>query len=471
MVREHTTLQPILSEARRSRITGTHLYQLFRCERSVYLDWFGNPDLIEPPGESLELLLQRGRSFEDTVVEKLDYVEPEYDRGSFNQGAEQTLQFMRDGVVGISQGVVIDGDLLGIPDLLRREEGASDLGDFHYVVGDIKSSRRARADQVMQVVFYNEILTELQGRSADYGYLLLRDGHEERFRIADVRHRFLEALDEIRELLRNRAPRLRLRGECRKCRWTKLCHSEAEAHDDLSQLPGFSMALRVELDRLGVSSVRELRALSPERIGHVPGLARLHAGARAIADDRPVVLRRPAVPESAEHSFVQLTRDPFLDRTLVFGLLRADGSYQSFVVSQRDGEAGAEDDAQLEFLAELWRREGPIFHYGGAPVVHLIPAESASGPPVDHRLCDLRPVLRGAVVFPARDQDLASMASCFKGFEDIAGTPDGMACVWFDRYLETGEESWLQRVVEANERELRLLRTIHSWLVEIVDQP
>ena len=94
------------------------------------------------------------------------------------------------------------GDRLGLPDLMRRVDGASALGAHHYEVVDVKSSGRARSDQVLQVVFYSRLLARLQGRMPEHGALVLKDRSEQRFSVAD----FVHACEEVeRDLERARA--------------------------------------------------------------------------------------------------------------------------------------------------------------------------------------------------------------------------------------------------------------------------
>jgi predicted RecB family nuclease len=220
--------------------------------------------------------------------------------------------------------------------------------------------------------------------------------------------------------------------------------------------------LRAELDRLAVHRVAELLELSPAQLGRVAGLERLHAGARALREGRPVVLKQPSL-QPGPHAFVHLTRDPFLDRTLCYGVLHADGRYASFPAPQPDAEPAARAACQRE----LWAVEGPLFHLGGCRPAHLLGEGHEAGPPVDHRLVDLRAVLRGAVVFPTRGMSPRELAPFFKGFEDVAERVEGLAAVSFDRYQRTGDRQHLDQVLEWNERELRLLRTIHSYLLEV----
>ena len=132
------------------RITGTHVYTYPRCPRNVALDLYGDRNLKRPSTPWEELVLARGREFEaDYVAGLTGYVEPTYPRGQHEVGAEATLALLEEGVIAICQGVLLLGDRLGIPDLLRRVPLQSELGDHSFEVLDVKSSARSRGDQVL----------------------------------------------------------------------------------------------------------------------------------------------------------------------------------------------------------------------------------------------------------------------------------------------------------------------------------
>lgn len=137
-------------------ITGTHLYTLPRCARAVALEFHGDSSLRRALRDDEEFMLARGRAHEAEYVARLGWPEPAYQRGDFVAGAAATRALLASGAEGVLQGVLVelvDGrpDLVGIPDLLRRADGASAFGDFHYEVGDVKSSSRPRGDQILQL--------------------------------------------------------------------------------------------------------------------------------------------------------------------------------------------------------------------------------------------------------------------------------------------------------------------------------
>lgn len=157
------------------RITGTHVYSFVKCPHLAALDLHLPRSERRPAHRWEEFAARRGRDFEDVYVAGLDAVAPSYPERDFEAGAAATLALLREGAPLIHQAVLGDEDRLGLPDLLRKVDGESALGDHHYEVLDVKTSGRTRADQILQVVFYAQLLDGVQGRLPTHGGIILKD--------------------------------------------------------------------------------------------------------------------------------------------------------------------------------------------------------------------------------------------------------------------------------------------------------
>jgi predicted RecB family nuclease len=113
-------------------ITASILYDLVNCPQRVALDEFGDPAERDEPNSFVQLLWERGSVFESETIAKLK--QPFLDLSSFEVEEKQrlTLEAMQRGEPLIYSGRISADDLLGVPDLLRKEAGG-------YVPGDIKS--------------------------------------------------------------------------------------------------------------------------------------------------------------------------------------------------------------------------------------------------------------------------------------------------------------------------------------------
>ena len=386
--------------AQRDRLTGSQIYGFLKCEHSVWLDFHGDRARKLAPSAALERLLARGRDFEDEIVAPLGYVEPEYGRAEFAEGAEATRELMASGVAGISQGVLFDSPYLGIPDLLRREPGESEWGDWHYVVGDVKSSWRSRSDQALQVVFYSAMLAELQGRLPEYGYLILRDGREERFAIAELLAVLDEVLEETEELLAAESKPHRSLA-CRDCAWREVCGEAPDAH----WLPGLTRSTHRLLEQAGYRDLEALRLAEPRRLARAGALPestwqRARWGAEAALSGCARRVRRPRLSEIKEPATrVVWLRDP-LDRRLP--VLAYEGKQGASLHVARNER---EEVEALRHLIDDVARGGSLLHGGGLrPLLYTFvarqPELAAEVTELEARCVDLMSIARGAYVAP-----------------------------------------------------------------------
>lgn len=422
-------------------ITGTHLYTLPRCARAVALDIAGDRDLRRPLRDEEEFVLARGRAHEAEYVAGLGWTEPQYPRGDFLAGAAATREMLARGVDGVLQGVLAEpregaADLVGIPDLLRREDGPSELGDFHYVVGDVKSSSRPRGDQILQLSLYAHLLAGVQGRFPAAGFLVMKDGREESIDLAAFRPAFADALDRVRAIRAEPdTARPFLSAACESCRWSTVCESELRSADDLSLVDGMTEGLRSMLETAGVRTARGLARAQVARLArdtHVEGalLRRLSRAAKARVQGAPLAERRPECGDENGIAILHLLRDEFRDRVLAFGALVESPSGPDFVAAippDRDLEWAA-----FERLVVALPPGVKLFHFGRTLRTWF--ARNAADRPgvlgIENRFVDCERRLRSAASWPEPITDLASLVRVGLGRDPHRAGRVAAAAMW-----------------------------------------
>ncbi|MEZ5966183.1 MAG: TM0106 family RecB-like putative nuclease [Planctomycetota bacterium] len=391
------------------RITGTTVYTYAACPRAAELDLHEDRSKRRPLTAAEELVRQRGRELEAMRTADLGYAEPGFERGEWDEGARQTQSFLQEGVAGVMQAVLLDGDWLGVPDLLRKEAGASALGDFHYVVGDVKSSSMARADQALQVAFYGRLLARVQDRPPSYGFLWLKDGREQRLPLAELDPVLDDVLDRLVALARGKADIERpfLSSSCGRCHWSTACAATLVASEDLSLLDGMTRGLRSALAAVGVRRVSDLASAGVERLcrrAHLESalVRRLQLSARAFAAGE--VLPVPDAAETARiessAACVHVLVDTFAERLLCVGASWCQSGRARRVVRVPATPAQAWDAFQ-EVVAAV-PASASLLHWGGALPSWFRLASHAHLGDVDlhGRLVDVSRRLRGVVAFP-----------------------------------------------------------------------
>jgi len=388
------------------RITGTHVYSYVKCRHLAALDLHLSRAERRPPHPWEEFAAQRGRDFEARYVQQLPVVAPVYPERDFEAGAAATGELLRQGVPWIWQAVLLDGDRLGLPDLLRRIPGDSEVGAHHYEVIDVKTSGRSRGDQILQVVFYSELLAAVQRRRPEHGALVLKDGREERFAIADYQDAANEVLADLRRLRDDLAgSRPFLQPGCSGCHHDRRCMEQMEAAADLSLVQGMSHGARAILEALGCRTVADLATFHAEgaraRGNLDPALVRrLRRAAQAHLLRAPLIEERPRAERLDPGAIVHALTDPFADRVLAFGVLhpaREDGAF-SFAIPT----TAADEWEALRSLVQPLPPRTWLLHFGETlPRWYEEHAFSREADPtLEARFVDLQKRLRGAVVCP-----------------------------------------------------------------------
>jgi predicted RecB family nuclease len=419
-------------------ITGTHVYSYVKCPHLAALDLHLPRSERRAPMPWEEFAAARGRDFEARFVAALPAVSPKYPERDFAAGAAATTQMLREGAELVHQAVLQTEDRLGLPDLLRRLPGNSALGAHHYEVLDVKTSGRSRGDQILQVVFYSQLLAELQDLRPTHGALILKDGREERFAIADYQAAHDEVLAALRALRAAPASsRPFLQAGCASCHHDQRCLPALQQTGDLSQVHGMSHGARAILEAVGCRTVHDLATFHAEGArsrGHLDAtlVRRLRRGAQALLLGQPVVEERPRAERFEQAAIVHLLTDPFADRVLAIGLLhpaRADGRFACMLPATADEEL----PAFRELLATL-PKQVPVMHFGDAlprwheQQVFAHDADTA----VEARFVDLQVRLRAAAVYPRAVFGLADLVRFGLGRDPLRAGHAGAAAMWLE---------------------------------------
>ena len=445
------------------RITGTHVYSYVKCPHLAALD------LHLPRGARRDahpweaFAAQRGRDFETQLVATLAAVAPSYPERDFAAGAAATLALLRGGADLVHQGVLLADDRLGLPDLLRKVPGASTLGDFHYEVLDVKTSGRMRGDQILQVVFYAQLLAEVQGRLPEHGGILLKDGREQRFAIADYAAACSEVVADLRRFRADlAASRPMLQSGCSSCYHDQRCLPELAARGDLSLVASMSQGARAILESVGCRTVADLQEFHPDgprARGNLDTalLRRLRKGAAAAVRGQPLVEPRPKAQTERldQAAIVHLLADPYADRVLGFGVLHPadeNGRFTFALPTDADDEAPALD----RLLAAVPLR-APLLHFGSALPNWFDAAahDRQIDPTIEARFVDLGKRLRAAAVYPRAVFSLADLVQFGLGRNPLRAGHPGAAAMW---RLEADGDERLRRKLETDLRDLAALK-------------
>jgi predicted RecB family nuclease len=368
-------------------------------------------------------------------------------------------------------------------DSLKRTDGASKLGDHHYVPvlhnHDDKVGRRER----LLLAVLGFMLGRVQGLRPAMG--LVARGHEGRLGKARLDDKLYgqaeQVLDEVERLQEGgEPPRLRLNGHCQVCEFRQRCRTQAEKADDLSLLGGLSAKEIARLNSKGIYSVAQYshtfrpRKARKQRSTGIPRHA-LSLQASAIREGTVYVSEKPSLPAAVVHAYLDVEGLPDRDFYYLIGLVVRDGEARREFSFWADGP---EDGARIWEL--FLQTAGPLgdfvlFHYGRYEADFLKRmGRLHGGDPellrkVEASATNVLSLIYSRVLFPVHANDLKSVAS-YLGFRWSAENASGLqSIVWRYDWGATRNEGLRQQILAYNREDCLALERVVAVLSAIAD--
>jgi predicted RecB family nuclease len=404
-----------------------------------------------------------------------------FGEGDVCRGASVTVETLKQGKPLLAD-VALDDEVLSLRfDALKRTDGASRLGDHHYLpVLHNQSDQIGRKQRLLLAVF-GLVLVRVQGQRPAIG--LVARGSEGRLgkALLDAKlYREAErVLDEIKQLqARGEPPKLILNDHCQMCEFRQRCHAQAVREDSLSLLRGIGEKEIKNLGRKGILTLTQLaHTFRPKRKGkrkERKAGRRFHAlKALAIRDKKIYVLGSPQLPESPVQAYLDIEGVPDKGLVYLIGLkVVTNGAEErfSFWADAKEHEAGI-----YERMLDVLSRHGNfvLFSYGSYEKAFLArmgkqTARKELAERVLKSLVNVLSVVHAHIYFP-----------CFSnGLKDVAGhlghcwadkSASGIqSLVWRSRWEATREPVWKQKLVAYNLDDCGALRRVVDLIRSVV---
>jgi predicted RecB family nuclease len=494
-------------------ITASMLYDLVACPHRVSMDLFSGLAERDPVSPFVQLLWERGAAHEESVIAGLGQPFLNLSAYAGDEKEHRTLDAMTRGEPLIYGGRISAVDLLGDPDLLRKEIGG-------YVAGDIKSGAgeegaddegegTPKKHYAMQLALYTDILERL-GRSAGrrafvwdihgeevpYDFMALRGLRKPRQLWDDYKECLARARGIVSRTIET-VPGY-ASGVCKNCVWYTACVRALEGANDLTLIPELGRSSReAMIDRIG--SIRELAEIDPagfiigaktvfRGIG-VETLEKFHARAKLLAaPGGKAYLRAPIrLPAAELELFFDIEVDPMRDVCYLHGFVErrgGDNGTERFVSFFADEPT---PEAEEQAFAAAWRylqasQPCAIYYYSKYErtiyrklrakypyVCSEADVETLFDPT---RTIDLYfDVVLKATEWPTYDFSIKTLARHL-GFAWRDTHPSGAASIeWFDRWVRTRDRSVRQRILDYNEDDCRATRVLLDGIRALAGSP
>jgi uncharacterized protein len=381
----------------------------------------------------------------------------------------------------------------GIADFLER------LPDGSYEVVDTKLARHARPEHVLQLCFYTEQLARIQGRMPEQMHVVTGLAERETYRPDDylayyrrLRRRFVDAVEDG-------APTYPYPVEhCSLCEFLELCEWRWEEDDHLTLVAGVS---RLQVERLTKAHIGTLTALAeadPEtkvpsmRATTFQGLR--HQASLQLHYRRTREHKVDLLPQEVERGFNLMPKpspgdiwldfegDPWYEPgrglEFLFGWVElaenGEELYRTLWARDREAERRAFKEL-VDYLAERRRRfpRMHVYHYAQYERTALTRLAGEHGT----REEEVDDLLRGEVLvdlFRVTKQALRASVPGYSiknveelyGFVREAEIGGGSEAVYdFETWLETEEDSLLDRIAAYNREDCLSTLELHRWLL------
>jgi len=175
----------------------------------------------------------------------------------------KTCAAMKSGVPVIVQATLESGHWFGRADVLQRVERPSNLGAWSYEVYDCKLARETKAETILQLSLYSELLETVQGILPESMYVVppAETFQPQPYRVLDYAayYRYVKTrLEKTVERKTANSTYPEPNPHCSICRWWSECDTRRRKDDHLSLVAGIRKLQRKQLDTWQVSTVEEL---------------------------------------------------------------------------------------------------------------------------------------------------------------------------------------------------------------------
>lgn len=490
-------------------ITASMLYDYISCPHRVSMDAFADSASRDQVSPFVQLLWDRGHSHEVEMMAGLGTPFLDLSKYDGDEKEKRTLAAMAEGVDLIYSGrISIDG-LVGIPDLLRREEAG-------YIAGDIKSGAgeeggsddddaKPKISYAVQLGLYTDILERLGRSPARRAFVWDINSKEVAYKFDELYGKknprtlwddYQECLTNVRAIVGRTVETLpAYSSACKNCVWYSTCLKTLEEANDLTLI---FMLGRAKRDALidQISTLRELAEINPEGFLTDKGKKTVFPGigpdslrkyqARALLavtkDAQPYLTMPISLPTNPRELFFDIEVDPMRDICYLHGFVeRFEGAEQYHAFFSDKADAQSEREAFRAAWTYLQSRRPCAMYYYSKYERTLYRKLQAKYPDVcsadeieslfsDPASVDLLyDVVTKATEWPTKDYSLKTLAK-FLGFSWRDVHPSGAASIeWFDKWVRSGDVEVRNRILEYNEDDCRATRILLDGLRQMAN--
>jgi predicted RecB family nuclease len=403
-----------------------------------------------------------------------------FDEGSVLRGTSLTSAILKQGAPLLADANLEDESLSLRFDALKRGDGASKLGEHHYVPVLHNYGDRVGARQKLLLAVLGLALARVQGVRPAHG-LITRAPEA---RLAKVRldpKLYRQAEQFLGELGRLQAggepPRLTLNSHCQLCEFRQRCRTQAEKADDISLLGGVGQKEVKRYNRKGIFTLTQLSCTfrprkRSKRVKRKDYVRHSALQALAIREKKVHVYGTPDLPRKPVQVFLDAEGNEDGSFIYLLGVLVVDGEAQRMHSFWADSPA-EEVQAFDAFLDLLEGREDfALFHFGSYEKSFLkrmkkVVKRRKLMDRVLSNTVNVLSIIHASVYFPTFSNGLKEVGrylGCTWTEENASGL---QSLVWRSRWEQVREPCWKEKLLTYNSEDCVALKKIAEFVQAI----
>jgi len=413
--------------------------------------------------------------------------------------AQITQQAMEAGADAIYQAVLYDPPWRGDADFLIKTEARSALGNHSYEVVDTKLTRTPEAKHLIQLCSYTDLLTNLQGKRPEWMYLVLGNGKNVPYQVADFIFYYQRAKQRFEAYLHHlpSASYPEPCNHCAICHWQNHCTAQWEQDDHLSRVANIQRSQIVKLQQAGIITVKALANtppetkipdLNPEVFQQLQAQAALQHHKDQTGESTYEILsalpgkgwERMPKPNPGD-LFFDMEGDPLYPDGLeyLFGVYYQDNGEATFhpFWAHDHGEEKQTFQAFMAFLDSHLQQypHAHIYHYNHYETTALkrlagrygVCEEQLDNLLRGQKFVDLYVVVRESLRISEPGYSIKNLETFYMEKRDgeVATATDSI--VMYHRWRETGEDQLLQHIADYNKDDCISTQKLRDWLLQL----
>jgi predicted RecB family nuclease len=384
---------------------------------------------------------------------------------------------LKQGVPLLADAVLQNDTVSLMFDALKRAEGASGVGDYHYVPVLHNNAEKVGRQQKILLAVFGLALASVQGLRPPTG-LVVRGSEARLGKVrldAKLYRQAEQVLEELKQLqVGGKLPRLALNGHCEVCEFRQRCRNQAEEADDISLLGTVGEKELRRYNRKGIFTLTQLSCtFRPRKRGkrvrrtsynYYPALQAL-----AIREKKVHVYGTPELPSKQVQIFFDAEGVEHGHFVYLLGVLVVDGDRKTMHSFWADSPAEEVQvfDSFLDLLEG--HKDFALFHYGSYEknlLKRMRRAVTRRGL-VDRALnnaVNMLSVIHTSVYFPTFTNGLKEIGrhlGCTWSEENASGL---QSLVWRSCWEEDRKLVWKEKLVTYNAEDCAALKKVTDFV-------